>query len=121
MQSAHQAAASLKSARLSFSAGDLDAAGGACRGILEAFPRNAGALHLLGVIAHQQGDPARAEDLLRQAAESPDTTPVYLLTYAELCCKSANFNVAVEITRRAVALDESSPFSWFYLGSLLLE
>jgi tetratricopeptide (TPR) repeat protein len=29
--------------------------------------------------------------------------------------------MAVEIARHAVALDESLPFSWFYLGSLLLE
>jgi tetratricopeptide (TPR) repeat protein len=121
MQNAHQAAASLKSARLKFSQGHLDAARQACQCILEAFPLEAGALHLLGVIAHQQGDAAQARDLLRRAAESPETTPVYLLTYAELCCKATDFATAVEIARHAVALDETLPLSWFYLGSLLLE
>jgi tetratricopeptide (TPR) repeat protein len=121
MQNAHQAAASLKAARLKFSEGHLDAARGACQGILQAFPLEAGALHLLGVIAHQQGDAVQAQDLLRQAAESPETTPVYLLTYAELCCKDIDIATAVEIARHAVALDETLPLSWFYLGSLLLE
>jgi tetratricopeptide (TPR) repeat protein len=121
MQNPHQAAAALKSARLQFSQGDLDAARQACQGILEAFPLEAGALHLLGIIAHQQGDQAQAQDLLRRAAESPETTPVYLLTYAELRCKAIDVATAVEIARHAVALDETLPLGWFYLGSLLLE
>ena len=121
MQNAHSDAASLASARTEFSQGHLDAARQRCTAILEAFPDQAGALHLLGVIEHQTGDPARAREFLRQAAESPETTPVYLLTYAELCCKGVDGAMAVEITRHAVALNESLPFSWFYLGSLLLE
>jgi tetratricopeptide (TPR) repeat protein len=121
MQNAQQVAAALKSARLDFSQGQPDGARHSCLGILEDFPEHAGALHLLGVIAHQQGDHSQARDLLRRAAESPDTTAVYLLTYAELCCKPTDFNIAVEVTRHAVALDESSPFSWFYLGCLLME
>jgi tetratricopeptide (TPR) repeat protein len=121
MQTPHQAAAALKSARLQFSQGDLDAARQACHGILEVLPLEAGALHLLGVIAHQQGDQAQAQDLLRRAAESPDTTSMYLLTYAELCCKAVDVAAAVEIARHAVALDENLPLGWFYLGSLLLE
>jgi tetratricopeptide (TPR) repeat protein len=121
MQNAHQAAASLKSARLKFSEGHLGAARQACQDFLEAFPLDAGALHLLGVIAHQQGDAVQARDLLRRAAESPETTPVYLLTYAELCCKAIDVFTAVEIARHALALDETLPLSWFYLGSLLLE
>jgi tetratricopeptide (TPR) repeat protein len=121
MQNSHPVAASLTSARSEFSQGHLDAARQQCSGILEAYPDQAGALHLLGVIEHQAGDSARARELLRQAAESPETTPVYLLTYAELCCKGVDGAMAVEIARHAVALNESLPFSWFYLGSLLLE
>jgi tetratricopeptide (TPR) repeat protein len=121
MQTAHQAAASLRSARLEFSRGQLDAARRVCRGILEDFPHQAGALHLLGVIAHQLGDQAQAGDLLRQAAESPETTAVYLLTYAELFCKARDTSAAVQVARRAVALDEGLPLGWCYLGSLLLE
>ena len=121
MQNAHPVAGSLASARTEFSQGHLNAARQQCTAILEACPDQAGALHLLGIMEHQAGDPARAGELLRQAAESPETTPVYLLTYAELCCKGVDDAMAVEITRHAVALDESLPFSWFYLGCLLLE
>jgi len=121
MQNAHPDAASLASARTEFAQGNLHAARQRCTAILEARPDQAGALHLLGIIEHQTGDHARARELLRQAAESPETAPVYLLTYAELCCKGVDGAMAVEITRHAVALDESLPFSWFYLGSLLLE
>jgi tetratricopeptide (TPR) repeat protein len=121
MQNPQPAAASLASARSEFSQGHLDAARQRCASILEAFPDQPGALHLLGVIEHQMGDATRARELLRGAAESPETTPVYLLTYAELCCKNVDGAMALEIARHAVALDESLPFSWFYLGSLLLE
>jgi tetratricopeptide (TPR) repeat protein len=121
MHNAHAVAASLTSARTEFSQGNLDAARQRCSSILQSIPDQAGALHLLGVIEHQTGDPVRARELLRQAAESSETTPVYLLTYAELCCKGVDAAMAVEITRHACALDESLPFSWFYLGSLLLE
>jgi Tfp pilus assembly protein PilF len=99
----------------------MDAARRLCAAILDALPDQPGALHLLGVIEHQADNPARARECLRQAAESPQTTPVYLLTYAELCCKGVDGAMALEITRHAVELDESLPFSWFYLGSLLLE
>jgi tetratricopeptide (TPR) repeat protein len=121
MQNAHPVEATLTSARTEFSQGNLEAARQRCAAILNAFPDQADALHLLGVIEHQSGDEARAREFLRRAAESPETLPVYLLTYAELCCKGVDDAMAVEITRHAVALNESLPFSWFYLGSLLLE
>jgi tetratricopeptide (TPR) repeat protein len=121
MQNARTVADSLNSARAEFSQGRLDEARRLCGAILDTFPDQPGALHLLGVIEHQADNPTRARECLRQAAESPQTTPVYLLTYAELCCKGVDGVMALEITRHAVALDESQPFSWFYLGSLLLE
>jgi tetratricopeptide (TPR) repeat protein len=121
MKNAQPVEGSLTSARTEFSQGNLEAARQQCAAILDAFPDQPGALHLLGIIEHQSGDQGRARDLLRRAAESPETAPVFLLTYAELCCKGVDAAMAVEITRHAVALNESLPFSWFYLGSLLLE
>ena len=41
----------------------------------------------LGIVAHSCGDRVEALELLRRAAESPATTALYLLSYAELCCK----------------------------------
>jgi len=48
-------------------AGRLKEAGRLYLQILESQPENADALHLLGLIAHQAGDPARAADLLERA------------------------------------------------------
>jgi tetratricopeptide (TPR) repeat protein len=113
-------AAPLQSARLSFSRGDVDAARQLCRGILTAFPDEAGALHLLGLIAHRDGDLDNAKDLLRRAADSRGASALYLLTYAELFCKSDR-KAAIDWARRATDLDASLPLGWGYLGHLLLE
>jgi tetratricopeptide (TPR) repeat protein len=115
------AAAQLKSARLNFSRGEIASARQSCGAILEAFPGEPGALHLLGVMAHGDGDSAEARDYLRRAAEAPDTSALYLLTYADLCCKAADREAAVALARRATELDAALPLGWFYLGNLLLE
>jgi tetratricopeptide (TPR) repeat protein len=114
-------AAPLKSARLSFSRGDFDAARELCRGILETCPEEAGALHLLGLIAHRDGDSDGARNFLCRAAESPHASALYLLTYADLFCKATDRHAAVDLARRATELDASLPLGWCYLGHLLLE
>jgi tetratricopeptide (TPR) repeat protein len=111
----------LKSARQSFSRGEIDSARESCLGILAVFPGEAGALHLLGLIAHREGDLTHARDFLRRAAESPEASALYLLTYAELCCKAVDRHAAVELARRATELDDALPLGWFYLGNLLFE
>jgi tetratricopeptide (TPR) repeat protein len=92
-----------------------------CRGILAACPDEAGALHLLGLIAHRDGDLAGAENLLRRAAESRGASALYLLTYADLFCKATDRTAALDWARRATQLDASLPLAWCYLGHLLLE
>jgi tetratricopeptide (TPR) repeat protein len=101
--------------------GDLPAARESCERILQTFPDAPAALHLLGIMATRGGDHRAAEDLLRRAAESPDTTPLYLLSYAELCCKRTDPAAALQMTRRALALDANLPLGWFSLGSQLLD
>jgi tetratricopeptide (TPR) repeat protein len=121
MPTLSSAAAPLKSARQSFSRGEIDSAREACLGILAVFPGEAGALHLLGLIAHRDGDLTHARDFLRRAAEAPEASALYLLTYAELCCKAVDRHAAVELARRATELDDALPLGWFYLGNLLFE
>src|SRR5271156_2501699 len=111
----------LKSARQSFSRGEIDSARESCLGILAVFPGEAGALHLLGLIAHRDGDLANARNFLRRAAESAEASALYLLTYAELCCRAVDRHAAVELARRATELDDALPLGWFYLGNLLFE
>ena len=78
-------------------------------------------MHLLGLIAHRDGDRANAQNFLRRAAESPEASALYLLTYAELCCRAVDRHAAVELARRATQLDSALPLGWFYLGNLLFE
>jgi tetratricopeptide (TPR) repeat protein len=101
--------------------GDLAAVRESCRLILQTFPESPAALHLLGIAAIRGGDHREAQDLLRRAAESPETTPLYLLSYAELCGKRTDPAAALQMTRRALALDANLPLGWFSLGSQLLD
>jgi tetratricopeptide (TPR) repeat protein len=111
----------LQAALLSLAQGDAAAAHTRCLEILERFPGEPGALHLLGVIAHQRGEAPAAAQYLRRAAEAPGALPLYLLTYAELCLKSVAPAEALVLTRRALALDSTSALAWYSLGSQLLE
>jgi tetratricopeptide (TPR) repeat protein len=84
-------------------------------------PEQAGAWHLLGVLALRDGDRPAAEDYLRRAAESTDTTALYVLSYAELCCKFKDRDAALALTRRALSLDCNMALAWFSLGAQLLD
>lgn len=111
--------AALHAAQSSLAQGDAAAARARCHEILSRSPGEAGALHLLGLIAFQEGDGAAAQEYLRRAAESPEASPIYLLSYAELCRKMTDPADALALTRRALALDPRSPLAWYSLGSQL--
>jgi tetratricopeptide (TPR) repeat protein len=121
MDTSSPAAEPLRRALQDFSSGRVDAARASCGRILRDFPDNTAALHLSGIIAHSSGDQAGALALLRRAAEAPDTTALYVLSYAELGCKPVDAQAAVDAARRAVALDAALPLGWLVLGSLLLD
>lgn len=110
----------LRAALGSLSRGDFAAARERCAKILETAPDDPGALHILGIIAHRDGDLRQAEICLRRAAEAPDTRALYLLSYAELCRKSTDPEAAIVLTRRALALDGELALGWFSLGAQLL-
>jgi tetratricopeptide (TPR) repeat protein len=115
-----EAAAALRAALQGLAQGDFARARERCGEILDASPDDAAALHVLGLIAHRGGDRRQAEDCLRRAAESPGTNALYLLSYAELCCKSTDPAAAIALTRRALAVDGELALGWFSLGSQLL-
>jgi tetratricopeptide (TPR) repeat protein len=121
MNDSSPAAEPLRRALQDFSSGRVDDARAATGRILRDFPDNTAALHLSGIIAHSSGDQAEARALLRRAAEAPDTTALYVLSYAELGCKPLDPQAAVDAARRAVALDAALPLGWLVLGGLLLE
>jgi tetratricopeptide (TPR) repeat protein len=121
MLDASQITAALQAARHTFSHGRTAEAREMCLTILRCCPEEPGALHLLGVMAHCAGDQREAQDLLRRAAESPETKALYLLSYAELCGKAIDQAAALAMTQRALTLDENLPLGWFSLGNQLLE
>jgi tetratricopeptide (TPR) repeat protein len=121
MNNSSPAAEPLRRALQDFSAGRVDDARAAMGRILRDFPDNTAALHLSGIIAHSSGHQAEALALLRRAAEAPDTTALYVLSYAELGCKPLDARAAVDAARRAVVLDAALPLGWLVLGGLLLE
>ena len=113
--------AALQAARRSLYQGDGPAARSACLQIVLDSPEEAGAWHLLGVLALRDGDRPAAEDYLRRAAESTNTTALYVLSYAELCCKFKDREAALALTRRALRLDCNMALAWFSLGAQLLD
>jgi tetratricopeptide (TPR) repeat protein len=121
MSSSADGAALLLAARRSFLGGATAAAHTTCLEILDSVPQHAGALHLLGVIAHQAGDTVASEDYLRRAAEAPGTEALYILSYAELCRKRVDRGAALALTRQALSLDPDSAAAWHSLGSQLLD
>jgi tetratricopeptide (TPR) repeat protein len=116
-----RSALALQAARRSLSQGDAAAAREACLQILGGHPDEAGARHLLGVLEYRDGDLQAAEGHLRRAAEASNTTALYVLSYAELCCRSRDRAGALAMTRRAVALDAKWPLGWLSLGTQLLD
>jgi tetratricopeptide (TPR) repeat protein len=121
MNEASESALALQAARRSLSQGDAAAAREACLQILREHPDEAGAWHLLGVLEYRDGDLQTAEGHLRRAAEASNTTALYVLSYAELCCRSRDRAGALEMTRRALALDAKLPLGWLSLGTQLLD
>lgn len=89
--------------------------------ILSENPDHAGALHLLGVLELQQGDPLRAQDLLQKSLGlKPDFAPGY--NNLGNAAKALGDLLAAEAAfRRAVELDPSLAVAHGNLASALLE
>ncbi|PCE28902.1 hypothetical protein BWP39_01515 [Paraburkholderia acidicola] len=83
-------------------------------------PQHADALHLLGLIRADEGDPAAGEALIRQAlAQSEDA--VYLANLANLVAKQGRLEEAEAMCRRAVDLAPLHVPGHYNLGNVLME
>ena len=101
------------------SAGRLDEAEVIYRQILDRAPDHPQALHLLGVVAHQVGESARAADLIESAvAAAPDYAAAHGdlgLVYRAL----GRLDAAIESYRRAAAIDPARAEVHNNLGNAL--
>jgi tetratricopeptide (TPR) repeat protein len=85
-------------------AGRLDVAQHLCQQILRAQPRNAAALHLLGVTLHQGGQQAAAIDVVTRAIVANGSVPLYHSNLGEMLRLAGRSDEAVAAGLRAVAL-----------------
>ncbi|HLJ18879.1 MAG TPA: tetratricopeptide repeat protein, partial [Stellaceae bacterium] len=97
-------------------AGLLGEAESLCRQILQSFPQNAPALHLLGIIAHQSGNAPAGIELLQRAVAAKGDVALYYSNLGEMLRLSGRAREAVAAGRRAIELDPNHPSALNNLG-----
>jgi len=100
-------------------AGRLSDAERGYRRILELEPRNANALHLLGMIGFQTGRNAMAVDLIEQAIAIEGGNAQFHLNLGNLQQARGDLEAAIASYRRALALHPNSAAAWSNLGEAL--
>lgn len=111
----------LQRAHAHWNAGQAEQAEQYCQRVLAAWPGQADALHLLGLMAHAYGNLDLAIAHVRQACMAPRAPAVYSSNLAEMCRQKGLLAEAEEAGRRAVAMDPSQAQAWNNLGIVLQE
>ncbi len=102
-------------------AGRLAEAEAAYRRILVARPDEPDALHLLGLLAHQGGQPAAAIELIGRAIEGNAQEPRFHNNLGLAHAAERRFDTAEASYRRALALDPDYVEAWHNLATALAE
>jgi predicted TPR repeat methyltransferase len=84
--------------------GNLDAAQRIYQAILELSPRNADALHFLGVLSHQRGDTARGIELIRDAISEAPKSPGLYNNLGNVLYEAERFEEAATVYEQAIEL-----------------
>lgn len=111
----------LSRAHAHWNAGQADRAELLCQRVLAAWPGQADALHLLGLIAHAYGSLDVAIGYLREACKAPRAPAVFSANLAEMCRQKGLLGEAEQAARRAVAMDSALVAGWNNLGIVLQE
>lgn len=111
---------SLHSAIESHRAGRLSEAASLYRDVLLTEPRNAEALHLLGVLMHQIGQMQTAVELISRAVEIRPLRSVYHLSLGNSLLASRNNDGAIRSYRAAAACDPRCVDAHINLGNVAL-
>jgi tetratricopeptide (TPR) repeat protein len=111
----------LQRAYAHWNAGQAEQAEQFCRRVLAAWPGQADALHLLGLMAHAYGNLDLAIAHLREACKAPRAPAAYSANLAEMCRQKGLLADAEEAGRRAVAMDPTLVAGWNNLGIVLQE
>jgi tetratricopeptide (TPR) repeat protein len=113
--------AALGRAQAHWNAGQAPQAEMLCQRVLAAWPGQADALHLLGVMAHAFGNLDLGIQHLRQACLAPRAPAVYFSNLAEMCRQKGLLDEAEQAARRATALQPDLVPAWNNLGIVLQE
>lgn len=99
--------------------GDLAGAEALYRQLLQADPKHADALHVLGLVLSQTGRPDEALVLIRQAMALRPEQPTYVNNLGEVLRQQGQFGEAEACFRQALALAPQFPEAHFNLGNAL--
>ncbi len=110
-------AQALDTANRHLRAGRLGAAKAMYQDILLRHPRNAGALHFLGLAASQEGHLERAVDLMSKAIDEDRTIPFFHTNLAEIYRRLGRLDEAIAVCRRALDLYPVNPDALNTLGA----
>lgn len=91
------------------------------RKILAVEPRHAGAMHLLGLVAHQRRDHELAVDLIGRAIGINPREPAYHSNLAEAIRQLGDPEAALAACRRAIAINPDFAEAYTNLGNALRE
>lgn len=111
-------AAAIEPALQSFEQGRTDVAEQVCRHILAGEPRNAPALHLLGLIAERRGDPAQAAVLIGSAIAADPAVGLYHFNLGNVLRALGRPAEARARYAQAVALGPDRCDAWVNLAQL---
>ncbi len=113
--------AALEVARRHFGAGRLGEATAAYQSILRRRPGSSTALHFLGLIAHREGEQARAIELLEGAVAQTGTVPFFHGNLGEVYRALGRYGDAVASCRKALEFYPVYPEALNTLGAALME
>ncbi|HEX9585808.1 MAG TPA: tetratricopeptide repeat protein, partial [Gammaproteobacteria bacterium] len=99
---------------------DLDGAEKIYRKLLQEHPENVGALHLLGTLYGQKGDPEQAAKYLERAAELSPGDPNILADLARVRAMEGRLEAAESLLRSAVNLAPGEAGHHFALARILI-
>jgi len=103
----------------SHNAGRLSEAEAIYRGILEKVPRNADALHLLGMIAHQKGNNAEAEQMIRAAISLDSSVAAFHVNLGKVLKKTDRKHESLDCYRKALLLQPNMTEAIYNLANEL--
>lgn len=111
----------LQRAYAHWNAGQATQAEELCRQVLLAWPYQADAMHLLGLIAYAYGRLDMAVSHLRQACQAAHAPAIYFSNLAEMCRQKGLLAEAEQAAQRAVSMAPQLVDAWNNLGIILQE